>query len=204
MAATDPALIDVPMPIRTSRLTIRPKQIGDGAITFSAVMETWQELNQWMQWAESRDSFTAESIEIRNRQVMASFLRRELIELIGIETQTGEAVVWCGFHDIDWQRRQCDTGFWVRKSAQGRGIAMEAANAMVRYAFGALKMQRVGLTHSRGNEPSRRIAEKLGFALERIEPKANLLPGGRAEDRYCYARFNVTGLPELEVTWGGR
>ncbi|HEX7962001.1 MAG TPA: GNAT family protein [Terriglobales bacterium] len=204
MTSTDPVLIDVPMPIRTPRLTIRPKQIGDGAITFSAVMETWQELNQWMQWAESRDSFTTEQMEIRNRHVMASFLRRELVELIGIETQTGEAVVWCGFHDIDWQARQCDTGFWVRKSAQRRGIATEAANALVRYAFGALKMQRVGLTHSRGNEASRRIAEKLGFALEGIQPKANLLSGGRAEDRYCYARFNVTGLPELEVAWGGR
>lgn len=202
MAITDSVLIDVPMPIRTPRLTIRPKQIGDGAIVFAAVMETWQELHQWMRWAEDRDSFTADQMEIRNRHVMASFLLRESIELIGIERQTGEAVVWCGFHDIDWQARQCDTGFWVRKSAQGRGVATEAANAMVRYAFGALGMERVGLTHSRGNEASRRIAEKLGFALEGIQAKANLLPGGRAEDRYCYARFNVTGLPELEVTWG--
>jgi RimJ/RimL family protein N-acetyltransferase len=202
MAITHPVLIDVPMPIRTPRLTIRPKQIGDGAITFSAVMETWQELHQWMRWAESRDAFTAESMEIRNRHVMATFLLRENIELIGIETQTGEGVVWCGLHDIDWQARQCDTGFWVRKSAQGRGIATEAANAMVRYAFGALRMQRVGLTHSRGNEASPRIAEKLGFALEGIQQKANLLPGGKAADRYCYARFDPTGLPELEVTWG--
>ena len=203
MAPTDPVLIDVPMPIRTPRLTIRPKHIGDGAITFAAVMETWQELNRWMQWAENRDAFTAESMEIRTRHVIGSFLLRESIELIGIETQTGKAVVWCGFHDVDWPARQCDTGFWVRKSAQCRGIATEAANALVRYAFGALRMQRVGITHSRGNEASRRIAEKLGFALERIQTKANLLPGGRAEDRYCYARFDVTGLPKLEVSWGG-
>ena len=136
MATTDPVLIDLPMPIRTPRLTIRPKQVGDGAIAFSAV--------------------------------------------------------------------QCDTGFWVRKSAQGQGIATETANAMVCYAFGALGMQRRGFTHSLGNEPSRRIAERLGFALEGIQQKANLLPGGKAVDRYCDARFDVTGLPELEVTWEGR
>ena len=93
---------------------------------------------------------------------------------------------------------------WVRKSAQGRGIATETANAMVRYAFGALRMQRVGLTHSLGNEHRRRIAERLGFALEGIQRRANLLPGRNAVDRYCYARFNITGLPELEVTWDGR
>jgi hypothetical protein len=32
-------------------------------------------------------------------------------------------------HDIDWKARQCDTGFWVRKSAQGHGFATESTNA---------------------------------------------------------------------------
>src|SRR5271154_4375116 len=180
MVSLNPVLIDVPMPIRTPRLLIRPKQIGDGASTYAAVAESWDELHKWMRWAENLDAFTAESMEIRNRHVMASFLLRESIELIGIETQTGEAVIWCGLHDIDWQARQCDTGVWVRKSAQGRGIATETANAMLRYAFGALGMQRVGFTHSLGNEPSRRIAERLGFVLEGIQRRANLLPGGKA------------------------
>src|SRR5260370_13138598 len=101
MVTTDPVLIDLPMPIRTPRLTIRPKQIGDGAIAFSAVMETSQELNQWMRWAQNRDAFTAESMEIRNRHVMVSSLLRESIDLIGIETQTGESLVWCGLQSID-------------------------------------------------------------------------------------------------------
>jgi RimJ/RimL family protein N-acetyltransferase len=135
---------------------------------------------------------------------MASFLLREAIELIGIETQTGKAVVWCGFHDIDWEARQCETGYWVRKSAQRQGLATETANAMLRYASGALGMQRVGLTHSSGNEASRRIAEKLGFAFEGIQRRANMLPGGRCVDRYCYARFDVTDLPHLEISWEGR
>lgn len=203
MTATSEVLIDVPMPIRTPRLTIRPKEVGDGAITSDAVSETWEELSLWMRWAENRDAFTAELLEVRNRRVMASFLLREIIELIGIETQTGRAVVWCGLHDIDWEARQCDTGYWVRKSAQRQGFATEAANAMVRYAFAALGMQRVGLTHSGGNEPSRRIAEKLGFQFEGVQRRANLLPGGKYADRYCYARFDLTGLPHLEVSWGG-
>ena len=204
MDSLDPALIEVPMPIRTPRLRIRPKQVGDGAITAAAVAETWDELHRWMRWAEDRDAFTAEAMEIRNRHVMAGFILRQGIELIGLETETGTAVIWCGFHDIDWQGRQCDTGYWVRKSAQGRGFASETANALVRYAFGALGMRRVGLTHSGGNEASRRIAEKLGFSFEGILRGANILPGGRNADRYCYARFDADGLPDLEVRWDGQ
>jgi len=201
MVSLNPVLIDVPMPIRTPRLLIRPKQISDGTSTSAAVAETWDELHTWMRWAENREAFTAESMEIRNRHVMASFILRESIELIGLEAATGEAVIWCGFHDIDWQGRQCDTGYWVRKSAQGRGFATEAANALVRYAFGALGMRRIGLTHSRGNEASRHIAEKLGFALEGVQRDANILPGGKTADRCCYARFDVDGLPHLDVNW---
>ena len=203
MAPLNPVLIDVPMPIRTPRLLIRPKQIGDGATTFSAVAETWDELHKWMRWAENQDAFTAELMEIRNRQVMASFILREGIELIGVEAATGTAVIWCGLHDIDWQGRQCDTGYWVRKSAQRQGFATETANALVRYAFGALGMRRIGLTHSNGNEASRRIAEKLGFSFEGIQSGANILSGGRYADRHCYARFDIAGLPDLEVQWQG-
>jgi RimJ/RimL family protein N-acetyltransferase len=140
-------------------------------------------------------------MEIRNRHVMAGFILREGIELIGVETATGTAVIWCGLHDVDWQGRQCDTGCWVRKSAQGRGFATEAENALVRYAVGALGMRRIGLTHSGGNEASRRIAEKLGFSFEGIQRGANMLPGGKNADRYCYARFDVDGLPDLKVQW---
>ena len=203
IAPSNPVLIDVPMPIRTPRRLIRPKQVGDGAITSAAVAETWDELHKWMRWAEDRDAFTAESMEIRNRHVMASIIMREGIELIGVEAATGTAVIWCGFHDIDWRGRQCDIGYWVRKSAQGQGFATEAANALVRYAFGALGMLRIGLGHSGGNEASRRIAERLGFSFEGIQRGANILPRGKYADKYCYARFDVAGLPDLEVQWQG-
>jgi hypothetical protein len=82
-------LVEVPMPIRTPRLLIRPKQVGDGAITSVAVAETWDELHKWMGWAENRDEFSAELMEVRNRHVMASFILRESIELIGVEAGTG-------------------------------------------------------------------------------------------------------------------
>ncbi|HKF47260.1 MAG TPA: GNAT family protein [Terracidiphilus sp.] len=197
-----PILRDLPMPILTPRLLIRPKQAGDGALTAAAVHETWEALHQWMRWAEDLGAFTPERMELRTRQMMASFLLREVFEFIGIESATQQPVIWCGFHDIDWEARQCDTGFWVRRSAQGRGIATEAANALLRYAFNVLGMRRVGITYSDGNHASRRIIEKLGFQFEGTLRGANLLPGGRFADRLCYARFDLNGLPDLDVRLG--
>jgi RimJ/RimL family protein N-acetyltransferase len=202
MAEDNPVPIDLPMPIRTPRLLIRPRQPGDGERALAAIRETWDQLHRWMAWAENLDDFTSERLETRNRCAIANFVQRNPIELIGIGIATGEPVVWCGLHDIDWKAYQCDTGFWVRRSAQGRNIATEAANAMLRYAFGALGMRRVGLTHSDGNEASRRIAEKLGFVHVGVDRAANPLPGGLMADRFRYERFGTEGLPPLEVQWG--
>jgi RimJ/RimL family protein N-acetyltransferase len=202
MTADNPVPIDVPMPIRTPRLLIRPRQLGDAEFALAAISETWDELHRWMWWAENLDQFTTERLEMRYRHAVAKFAQRDPIELLGIEIATGEPVVWCGFHDIDWEAYRCDTGFWVRRSAQGRNIATESTNAMLRYAFGALGMRRVGLTHSDGNEASRRIAEKLGFIHVGVERAANPLPGGVMADRFSYARFGAEGLPPLDVHWG--
>ena len=197
----NPLLIDVPMPIRTPRLLLRPKQPGDGAPTAAAVAETWDDLHQWMAWAETLDDNSAEQQEIRTRHVMARFILREEFNLLGIEIATGQPVIWCGFHGVDWHARQCETGFWVRKGAQRRGFATEATNTLLRYAFAALGMRRVGITHSSGNEGSRRVIEKLGFLPEGIQRAANCLPGGRRADRHLYARLDSNGLPPLEVHW---
>ena len=202
MPPTQVNLIETPMPINTPRLLIRPKQSGDGAASVAAVTETWEELHQWMQWAEKLDEFTVEQQEVRLRRQITSFILREEINLLGMERASGRPVIWCSLYDLDWAARRCYTGFWVRKSAQGKGFATEAANAMVRYAFGALEMRRVGLTHSNGNGASRCIAEKLGFVFEGIQRGATVLPGGRLADRCCYSRCDTDGLPKLDVSWG--
>ncbi len=201
MGETHPVLIEAPMPIRTPRLLIRPKQQGDGAATAAAVAETWDDLHRWMAWAEKLEENTAEQQEIRTRKVMAMFLLREEFNLVGIEIRSGQPVIWCGFHSMDWGSHQCETGFWVRKSAQGRGFATESTNALLRYAFEALSMRRVSITHAGGNQASRRVIEKLGFTPEGVQRGANILPGGRVADKHLYARFGTAGLPPLDVRW---
>ncbi len=195
-------LIDVPMPIRTPRLLIRPKELGDGAPTAAAVRETWDDLHRWMAWAERLEDNTAELQEIRTRHMMTMFLLRQELNMVGVEVVSGELAVWTGFHAINWTDRVCETGFWVRKGWQGQGLATEACNALVRFAFAALGMRRVNIAHAEGNEASRRVIEKLGFVPERVETGGSALPEKRVVDRFWYARDRVDGLPALDLCWG--
>ena len=55
-----------------------------------------------------------------------------------------------------------DPGMW------NRGIATEAGEVILEYAFRTLALNRVGAVCMTGNAPSRRVLEKLGFTFEGI------------------------------------
>lgn len=193
-------LIDVPMPIVTPRLVLRPPQAGDGAALTEAKAETWDDLRLWMAWTDAGQDAAMDEVYVREQQ--AEFILRKDMTLMGIEKETGRPVIWMGLHRLDWDLRRFEIGYWVRKSAQGRGYATEGANAVLRYAFNALQAQRVEITHAEGNDKSRRVIEKLGFALEALQRKAHRLPGGRTGDYRRYVRFDTDGLPPLDIQWG--
>lgn len=198
--AIDPVLIDMPLPIVTPRLLLRPPQQGDGLGMHEAKEETWDMLVRWMPWT-TEGLGTPETAEVFARKAHAAFLLREKCMLIGFERASGRPVVWTGFHDPNWKTRQFTTGYWVRESAQGKGYATEAGNAVLRYLFGALKATRVQIGHAAGNDASRRVIEKLGYAPEAVMVKAHELPDGRIVDGYGYARLSPDGLPPLDVHW---
>ena len=197
----NPILIDVPMPIRTPRLLLRPVQAGDGAPSHAAKVETLDDLQRWMPWAKDGPGAVDET-EIVVRQGHADFILRQDIFLVGIGQATGQPVIWCGLHRFDWKVRRFEIGYWVRKSAQGKGYATEMTNALTRYAFGALAARRVEITHAEGNVRSGAVPTKLGFVKEAVHSAASLLPDGSVVDQHRYARIDLHGMPPLDVRWG--
>jgi len=193
-------LIDVPMPIVTPRLVLRPPQAGDGAALTEAKAETWDDLRRWMPWTDAGQDAEMDEVYVREQQ--AEYILRKDMIVIGIEKETGRPVIWSGLHRLDWDRRRFEIGYWVRKSAQGKGYATESTNALLRYAFNALQAKRVEISHAGGNEKSRRVIEKLGFSREGVRIKGHPLPDGRTDDHYIYARLDTDGLPPLDVRWG--
>lgn len=197
----DPVLIDVPMPIRTPRLILRPVQPGDGAEAHEAKEETWDMLAKWMPWA-TEDQRGADLTESHIRKAYAKFIMREDIMIVGEEREGGRPVIWTGLHRFDWQARHFEIGYWVRKTAQGKGYATESTNALIRYAFNALRARRVEINHAAGNAASAAVIRKLGFVQEGILRQEMKLPDGTFDDRVTYARLDAAGLPDLDVSWG--
>ncbi len=195
----NPILIDIPMPIVTPRLTIRPPQAGDGAAMFKNKLDTFKELNKWMPWA--KELGTVEQSEITAREAAAKFQNRTDIMLLGFLKGGGELAVSTGLHRMDWDLRTFEIGYYVATPHAGKGLATESTNALIRYAFNALAATKVSICHAAGNDASARVIEKLGFEKEGIFKRDARLNDGTITDHHWYARFDDNNLPELKVTW---
>ena len=61
-------------------------------------------------------------------------------------------------------------GFWLGRKFWGKGIMTEAVNPITEFAFQKLGFETLIFSNAKGNIASRRVKEKTGSVLLRIEP----------------------------------
>jgi ribosomal-protein-serine acetyltransferase len=188
------------MPIVTPRLILRPPTLDDLDSIQTAKEEAWSDLQLWMSWAVDNQR-SREAMETSIRRVM-DYQNQAGIALAGIHRINGDFVVRTAL-DLTDEQDVYETGYWAAAKYAGRGMATEAANAAIRYAFGHLGARAISIGFFDGNEASRRIVEKLGFQKLRVAHNAAIrcLDGTRL-DRHEYILTSPDPLPALDVSWG--
>lgn len=180
----NPILLDVPAEIHTERLTIRAPRPGDGPELCKAMNETFEELQPWMPWAQTRP--TDIESELNVRQAHIAFLERKELRmhlyLKGTDTLVGSS----GFHNIDWQIPSFEIGYWCRTGFTGQGYITETVRALTALAFDIMGAQRVQICLDTTNEPSRWVAESVGYVFESEQPNERTSGDGQVRSTYVY------------------
>lgn len=193
-----------PMPIITERLIIRPTQADDGNILNEAILESFCELNIWMDWADHMPSLQ-ESKKYAQDAAQNWIDKKNdepYLQLVILDKNTDDFIGATSFHHYNWKIPSVETGYWIRTSKSGHGYMLEATNAITQYAFKQLNVKRIALTCDPDNFKSKNIAEKLGYTLEgrlknhRIKPEI-----GKIGDTLIYAKYDLNDLPKLLVKW---
>ncbi|MBI1216572.1 MAG: GNAT family N-acetyltransferase [Alphaproteobacteria bacterium] len=199
----DVSAIDLPLPVLTPRLTLRPIRPGDGAVILDYKTESWQEFSRWMIWthAPAVGERTVEDEEAFCRSRNDLFIRRESLGFLAFDRAEGGLIGAGGLHQCDWRVPMFSLGFSVRTGKAGRGYATEIATALGHYAFGALSARKLSAFHAAGNAGSRRVLEKAGFEREGVLRRQHLLPEGLVDEIH-YGLLDPSRLPSLDVTWG--
>lgn len=195
---------DFPMPILTNRLIIRPTQSSDGKMINDAIIESFDELHFWMEWADHLPSL--EESEKYAKEAAQNWIDKKndepYLQLIILDKNTGDFIGATSFHHYNWSVPSIETGYWIRKKYSGHGFMTEASNAITQYAFKQLKVNRVSLTCDPDNIKSKSVAERLHFTLEGKLKNHRRKPDTKElADTVIYAKYDCENLPPLKVTW---
>jgi ribosomal-protein-alanine N-acetyltransferase len=106
-----------------------------------------------------------------------------------IEIQSLKKVIGCiGLIRIDHFTGKADIGYWLGKDYWRQGIGFEAVNALIKFAFGKLKLQRLEAAICIENRASQALVKKAGFKKEGLHRRANRsLATGKLHDIFIYA-----------------
>ena len=186
-----PALLrEVPETFLTPRLQLRPHRPEDAPALQEALAESSAHLRQFLwglPWVAAEP--TRETALARCRRSAAQFLLREDLAWLAFEREGGRLVGSVGLHRSDWSLPRTEVGYWMRPSVAGRGLAVEAVDAVVGWALDGLGALRVDLVADAANTASRRVAERCGFTLEGIQRQVARAPDGSLRDHCLYARL---------------
>ena len=153
-------------------------------------------LAPWMPWAAKQTLEGTEFVQSSRRQLTAN----EGIQAAIIDQHSIAVVI--GFSRLDWENRSANLGYWLAGTSQGRGIVTAATAALVDYAFGVWKLNRIEIRVGIENVRSRRVPERLGFLEEGVLREAELI-GDRCIDHVVYRLLERDWDPPTRNGRGG-
>lgn len=94
-----------------------------------------------------------------------------------VSKEGDEIIGCCGLRPYNLQERVFELGFHFMKKVWGQGYALEAAEAVIRYAFEKLKIPKLFAGHHPKNSASKKLLLKLGFhhVREELYPPTGLM-----------------------------
>lgn len=159
-----PTLVPLPDELRSARVVLRPYRPGDAEAMFAAIDESREHLRPWLPWVDRHA--TVEDTRDFCARAAARWLTREDLPVAVFDATDGRYLGGSGLHRFSFRDGTYEIGYWLRRSAEGRGYMRETVTLLTGFAFEGLAANRVEIRCDERNERSRRVAERLGFTLE--------------------------------------
>jgi RimJ/RimL family protein N-acetyltransferase len=180
-------------PLSNKLVLLRAYRPGDCDPLYTAVHESFAELNRWLPWCHS--GYTREDSAAWIEARPSAWVSGEEYCFVIADPHSGEMLGGCGLNQFDPARLRCNLGYWVRSSQTGRGIATAATRLLARFGLEALELERIEIVAAVGNTASQRVAEKAGAVREGVA-RRRLRVHGIQHDAVVYS-FVRDDLPRL-------
>jgi len=145
--------------IELDRIILRPITMEDCNDLFEYANDN--EVSKYLPWTPHKDIEESKNVIRRflekpinkNLYVSPAIVYKENNKMIGV----------CEFVKIDWETLTGSIGYVINRDYWGRGIMTEACGAIIRLGFEYLELEKIVISHLKGNIGSKRVIEKNGF-----------------------------------------
>ncbi|UCG02964.1 MAG: GNAT family N-acetyltransferase [Candidatus Heimdallarchaeota archaeon] len=160
-------LLELPSELETTRLILRPYQVGDGLNFHDMLKRNRKYLGELL--GPITESNELDEIEIYVRKLAADWIIRNRFVLSFWEKVSSRYLGHIWIEPLDWRIPNFEMGWFIDKEYQGKGLTTEAAKKALAFIFKSLKAEKVTVRvreHGPYYEKSKQIAERCGFVKE--------------------------------------
>lgn len=155
------------------QMTLKILEAHDTEALFNLVNRSRDSLRECLPWVDA----TEQPSDTR------AFIKRGLLQFAdgnGFQCgiwYVGTLVGVIGLHEINHMHRKTSLGYYLDKQFEGRGIMTQAVEALIKYCFDEIDLNRIEISAAANNEKSQAIPERLGFTREGMLRDNELLNG---------------------------
>ena len=171
------------MILKTIRLFLRPITISDAPALFEARGDA--EVMRYWDWPAQKSVAAVEQVLAEHIPELADDTTLWWVAALSPE---GAAIGECDLSEIDRHHKRAEVGFLFARPHWGKGYAREAMERVIDHGFNELRLERLLARFHDGNDASKLLLEKLGFAYEgRL--RAHIVRDGERRDCLIYGRL---------------
>ncbi len=156
--------------LETDRLLLRKMMVSDAHDMYEYARRS--DVTTFLTWnPHPSRSYTRNYLEY----VATKYSTGSFYDWAVIEKKSGRMIGTCGFTKFDFPSNGAEIGYVINPDYRGNGYAVEAAGAVMNFAFNVLKVMRLEANYMEGNQASRRVMDKLGMSYEGMRRSAMLV-----------------------------
>lgn len=166
-------------PVETTRLTLRP--FGPGDFDDLYAYQSRPDVARYLHW-DARDHSQVREALVRQCDETILSAEGDWLTFAVVWHEAGKVIGEVGLKLISRENRQGEIGFVFNPDYHGRGLAAEAAEAMLVLGFGTIGWHRIIGSCDARNHASARLMERIGMRQEACFVHNQIVKGQWADE----------------------
>ncbi len=148
--------------IAAQRIVLRKHQVESATSMFAAIDHDRERLRRFLPFVDMSKAETDTLDYLRMSQ--EKWESREQFSF-SMFLKDGAYIGNIGVHDISWDHRRCEVGYWIIGEHEGKGCVSEALHALEDALF-AIGFNRIEIHCSSSNVRSSNVPRRCGYQLD--------------------------------------